>query len=162
MEPTKTTYIAITDYNFRTSAGTPVTDEQDAVQKTLAARGISFKTYDVSSVNVGGKELKGDPENYSPTRWVGIDRIYTRDEVIQSMQADMAGADSFMKSAIKGVIKEYQKMPADSVHITGLERPGEFIEIGKDEKVFDRTGQQVWPKPPLTPMKKIQFKAPGL
>ncbi len=167
MEPVKSTYIAITDYNFRSSRGTPVTDERDAVQKALAAHGISFQTYEVSSVTLGGKELKGEPENFSPRRWVGIDRVYTRDEVIQSMKDDMARErDSFMKGAIKSVIGEYEKMPADSMHITGLERQGEFITIGKDEKVFDRQGQQVWPPaPPATvqvikPLKKIQLK-PG-
>jgi hypothetical protein len=166
MDPTKTTYAAITDYNFRTSQGTPVTDEQDAVQKTLAAHGISFQIYEVASVNVGGKELKGDPENFTPRCWVGIDRLYTRDEVIKSMEDDMARADQFMKGAIKSVIGEYKKMSPDSVHITGLERQGEFIEIGKDQKVFDRTGQQIWPKAgptvavanTFTTMKKIHLK----
>src|SRR3954462_5242950 len=103
MEPTKTTYPAITDPNCRASEGTPVTDEQDAVQKTLAAHGISFQIYEVASVNVGGKELKGDPENFTPRCWVGIDRLYTRDEVIKSMEDDMARADQFMKGAIKSV-----------------------------------------------------------
>lgn len=166
MDPTKTTYAAITDYNFRTSQGTPVSDEQDAVQKALAAHGISFQIYEVASVSVGGKELKGDPENFTPRCWVGIDRVYTRDEVIKSMEDDMATADGFMKGAIKSVIGNYKQMSPDSVHITGLERQGEFIEIGKGEKVFDRSGQQLWPKPApsvavenvFKPMKKIHLK----
>ena len=142
MDPVKKTYAAITDYNFSTKMGTPVADEQDAVQKTLASRGISFRMYEVSSVMIGGKELKGEPENYSASCWVGIDRIYTRDEVIQSMRDDMKHADQFMKSAIASVIEHYEQMSPDSVHITGLERQGEFIGIGQDQKVFDREGQQ--------------------
>jgi hypothetical protein len=169
MDPVRTIYAAITDANWRSDRqGIPVADEQEAVQKTLAARGICFQTFEAVSVTVNGKEFKGDAENYSARRFVGIDRLYTRDEVIQSMTDDMAGADKFMRGAISSVIEHYREKPADSVHITGLERQGEFIEIKGDEKVFDRTGQQLWPRVApsvalentVTTMKKLQLK-PG-
>lgn len=167
MEPKKQLYAFITDYNWDVSrTPVPVTDDFDAAQKTLAARGICFNTCEITTVELDGQTLKGKPENYSARRYVGIDRLYTRDEVIQSMEADMNGPWASMRGSILSVVEHYKEKPADSIHITGLERQGEFIGIGKDEKVFDRKGQQIWPALPpdittknaVKPMKAITLK----
>ena len=171
MEPKKQLYAFITDYNWTVSrTPVPVTDDFDAAQKTLAARGICFNTCEITTVELDGQTLKGKPENYSARRYVGVDKLYTRDEVIQSMEADMGGAYASMRDSIRSVIDHYREKPADSLHITGLERHGEFIGIGTDEKVFDNKGQQLWPvaAPDVTtektfkPMKAIHLKkGPG-
>jgi hypothetical protein len=83
------------------------------------------------------------------------------------MRDDLVHAGS-MRDAINGVIEHYKQKPADSFHITGLERQGEFIQLGDGDKVFNRQGKQLWPDPlsqPSTlhvvkPAKKLQLK-PG-
>jgi hypothetical protein len=170
MEPKKQLHAFITSGSWDMSrTPVPVDDDFDAAQKTLAARGICFNTCEITTVELDGQTLKGKPENYSARRYVGIDRLFTRDEVIQSMEADMNGAYASMRDAIRSVIEHYREKPADSIHITGLERHGEFIGIGKDEKVFDRKGQQIWPlvAPDMTtektfkPMKPLHLRPKG-
>jgi hypothetical protein len=167
MEPKKQLYAVITKSDWMQSReALAVTDDADAAQKTLAAHGICFNTYEQTTIEMGGKEFKGDPENRSARRYVGIDRLYTRDEVIRSMEDDLSTASGFMQDAIRSVIDVYREKDADSIHITGLERHGEFIDIGKDEKVFDRRGQQIWPAVApdvsaandVAPIKKLQLK----
>jgi len=166
MQPVTKTFIAMTAAGFgRGPSNIEVTDEADAVQKTLAQRCIAFNTYDVTSVTLNGQELKGEPENRSGRRYVGIDRLYTRDEVIADMQKPQPGMrsgnrefDQIFADAVRGVIAEFRKHPADAAYITGLERPGEFIRLKEDEKVFDRNGTQLWPKPAGVPKTAAVFK----
>jgi len=151
MPSEKKLFVTVISSDFRIS-GPPIEikDEPEAVQQTLQMRGVCFNTFEMESVTLNGKELWGEPENHSKRRYVGIDKIYSRDEVIASMQAEVKNAfDDLMADAIKSVINFYNKMPADSVHITGLERPGEFIQIKSGEKVFNSAGKQIWP--PVTP-----------
>ena len=86
----KKLYARMTNYNWDTTSGIEIADEKDAVQKALASHAIMFSTYEVTSVTIGGKEMKGEPENFSPRRYIGIDRVYTRDEVVQSRGGEQA------------------------------------------------------------------------
>lgn len=169
MDPVKKLYASI-DYGARTSMGTPVTGEKDAVEKAQASGGISFRLYEVTSVTVGGKELKGDPENFSPTCWVGIERVYTRDDVVQSLKDDISRTDKWMARSIQQTLDHHLQKSPDTMYIPGFDqgRGGpKFMPIGKDDKVFDSKGQKIWPKPPppvlrvIRPAKKIQLKPPG-
>lgn len=164
MQPTKQTYASITNPDFRAGEGVLVADERDAVQKTLSARGIYFRTYEVTSVVLDGQELKGKPENYSGRRFVGIERTYTRDEVFTEIEKIFGrmGPNDMVRRA-------FMEHPEGAAYITGLERPGEFIRIEEGEKVFNRAGAQIWPVAApdvtaannVTPMKKIRLKGPG-
>ena len=147
MQPTTKLYARFTDYSWRAGAPVEIADEADAVAKAASHRAIVFTTFEQTSVTINGKEMKGEPENISPRRYVGIDKVYTRDEVIQSMEDEKKTLSRDWASAINGVIREYKKMPADSLHITGIERQGEFITLKAGEKVFDRKGQQLFPAP---------------
>ena len=78
-----------------------------------------------------------------PTHYVGIDQLYTRDEVIALMKSDTTfGAsnhremDDIFREAARSVIAHFETHPADAVYITGLARPGEFIQLKDGEKVF--------------------------
>jgi hypothetical protein len=164
MQPTRQTYASITNADFRAGGDVPVASEQEAVQKTLAARGIYFRTYEVAAVVLDGQELKGKPENYSGRRFVDIERTYTREEVftaIEKIFGRMGPNDS--------VRQAFMEYPEGSAYITGLERPGEFIRIEEGEKVFNRAGGQIWPLAApdvtaanaVTPMKKIRLKGPN-
>jgi hypothetical protein len=168
MDPVKKLYAAI-DYGVRQSTGTPVSDEKDAIEKTMSTGGISFRLYETTTVTVGGKELKGDPENFSPTCWVGVERVYSRDDIVQSYKDQMARTDKYMARSIQLKADHFLKKSPDTMHIPGTDtgRGGpDFVEIGRDDKVFDRKGQQLWPKPKppvlrvTKPAKKIQLK-PG-
>ncbi len=145
MQPTTKTFAQFTDYSWRTSAPVEITSEAEALQHATARRAILFTTFDQTSVTINGKEMTGEPENRSARRYVGIDKVYTRDEVIQSMEDEKKTLSRDWAAAVNGVIREYKKMPADSLHITGLERQGEFITLKAGEKVFDRTGKQLYP-----------------
>lgn len=166
MQPVTKTFIAMTAAGFgRGPSNIEVADEAEAVQKTLAQHCIAFNTYDVTSVTLNGKELRGEPENLSGRRYVGIDRLYTRAEVIADLQKPQPGMrggsrefDSIFAEAMRGVVAEFRKHPADAAYITGLERPGEFIRLKDGEKVFDRSGAQLWPKPAAAPSAQAVFK----
>ncbi len=145
MQPTTKTYARFTDYSWRTSAPVEVTSELETLQHATARHAILFTTFDQTSVTINGKEMKGEPENISPRRYVGIDKVYTRDEVIQAMEDEKKTLSRDWASAVNGVIRTYKQMPADSLHITGLERQGEFITLKEGEKVFDRSGAQLFP-----------------
>jgi hypothetical protein len=147
MQPTIKTYVRPENWNsFIDKTPQEVKDEAEAVQVALARHAVCFRTYEISSVTFNGKELKGEPENFSPRRYVGVDKLYTRDEVAASYEADIPQAfDRMMAGILKRMARETRKMPPDAVYIA-VERPGEFTELHADEKVFDRDGRQLWPK----------------
>lgn len=148
MKPVVRKYAAITARGFSRGPTVEITDEQDAVAKTRK-HGICFLTFERECTVVNGKELLGEPQNYSERRYVGLDRLYTRDEVIADLNADTR----FSRKITEEVIEVFQEYPQDSKFITGLERPGEFIRIKDGEKVFNREGRQLWPElpPPAAP-----------
>lgn len=167
MEPLAKHFAALTASGFNRGPTVEIADEKDAVQKALAQHAIAFSTFDVTTVTLSGKEMKGDPENYSKRRYVGIDQLYTRDEVIAVMKSDTSiGAqshhemDEIFREATQSVIAHFKQDPADSAYITGLERPGEFIRLEDGEKVFNRKGQQLWPQPPVPEEQKPKVAPP--
>jgi hypothetical protein len=138
MKPEKQLYVLITRTGWLTAReGVPVKSEQDALEKTRAARGICFSTYEASSVTLNGKTFTGQAENHSPRRYVGIDKIYTREEALEEMRS--------IYGHVGSVEKAFMQHPEKSVYITGLERPGEFIRLKDGEKIYDRKGAQIWP-----------------
>jgi len=150
MQPLRKTFAQFTNRNWDVrERNVEITSEQDAVDHALKTGSIVFNTYDVATVMAGGRELKGSPENFSQRRYVGVDKIYTRDEVIQAMEDEKKTLTKDWHSAVNSVIAIYKQKPADSLHITGLERPGEFIGLKDGEKVFDRKGQQIFPSAKL-------------
>ena len=159
MEPRKQAYAIITDGNFRQARdGFPIQSEREAVEKTLAAHGIYFHTYEITSVEINGKVLKSDPENRSPRNFVGISRVYTRDEAIEERirAATSTGnpdIDLLFNENSDSLVRYFKKQPADAVFITGLERDGEYIRLEKGEKVFDGRGRQLWPALPVPSVK---------
>lgn len=133
-----------------------IKDEQEAIDHSTKTGAIAFQTYEVPFANVGGKDLTGDPENYSKRHYAGVDKIYTNQEVIdikvEILNAMMAGKsqinDDIMIKVRKDVIKEYKQNPSDTFHIVDRgERPGVYIELEPDVKAFDSNGKQIWPQP---------------
>lgn len=167
MEPVIKHFAALTASGFNRGPTVEIANEKDAVQKALASHAIAFSTYDVTTVTLNGKEMKGEPENYSKRRYVGIDQLYTRDEVIALMKSDTTFGvqnhremDEIFREAARSVIAHFETHPADAVYITGLERPGEFIQLKDGEKVFNRKGQQLWPAPPVPEDQKPKVTRP--
>ncbi|MDE1152993.1 MAG: hypothetical protein PW788_10695 [Micavibrio sp.] len=153
MQPLRKTFAQFTNRSWDVrERNVEIKSEQDAVDHALKTGSIVFNTYDVATVMAGGQELKGAPENFSARRYVGVDKIYTRDQVIKEMEDEKVQTlSSSWAAAIDSVIQIYKQKPADSLHITGLERPGEFIGLEDGEKVFDRKGQQIFPSAKFKP-----------
>jgi hypothetical protein len=165
MLQTKTkTFARLTNGNWDNGGTIEVANESDAVAQALARHAICFTTFDVTSVTLNGQEMNGAPQNVTPRRYIGVDRIYTTAEVVAEMEAAFQEETEAVArkgkispdekewlmislSAFRSVIGEYKKKSPSAAHITGLERPGEFIELKEGEKVFDRQGRQLWPKP---------------
>lgn len=163
MQPSTKLYAEFTNSSWRVSERNfEIQDEQEAVQRALQTRAICFRIYEITSVNVGGKELKGDPENFSARRYVGMDRVYTRDEVIAAMRAEKPypgwNVEEF-NAATNEVISNFRRKPENAVFIDGLENPGDFTQIKDNEKVFDSRGRQLWPA--VQPSSLRNMPAPG-
>ena len=150
MQPSKKLFAEFTGRSWCVSEKDfEIRSEQEAVQHALQISAILFNTYEVTTVTLGGKELKGEPDNFSNRRYVGINKIYTRDEVISFLQQEQPypGWDAKMfHETMESVVDVFKEKSVDEVYITGLERRGEFINIEAGQKVFDKKGQQLWPK----------------
>jgi hypothetical protein len=143
MERTTQQYAVLTYADWHTDRNAiPVSDEQNAVQKALDVGCIAFSTYETTIIELEGEEFKGTPKNRSSRRYVGIDRLYSRDEMFQAMEK--IWGSGYPSPGVRQAFMEY---PEGDVYITGLERAGEFIHVKDTEKVFSRTGQQLWPAP---------------
>jgi hypothetical protein len=140
MQPSKKLLASFTNADWRRAGDDiEVQDDLDAAKAALKIRAICFNTYEIETVTIDGKELKGDPENISKRRYVGIDKIYTKANSI----VEQSGMN-------------FQQDPAGSAYITGLERPGEFIRLEAGEKVFDSKGRLAWPLQPPARQKVLK------
>lgn len=139
----KEMFAEVTDYSYRRGKPFSVGSEQKAVAETLKMNGMCFSTYEVESVFVDGKKMSGAPAKYSGVRYVGIDRVYTLAEAIDEMKKDMDICPDGTKWAIQNMQQNHK--PTDCF-VTGLERSGEFTPLSDGQKVFNRQGEQIWPK----------------
>lgn len=149
------TFASFTNRDWRTSGTEPVIDEQDAVKKALASGALCFTTYDMASVTLNGQELNGAPENFSARRYVGIEKIYTKADVLAQIDVDeaahiKAGDRAFSAGELKGIYNNLRatfNRSACDAYMSGLERQGEFTSLQAGEKAFDHKGAQIWPQP---------------
>jgi hypothetical protein len=165
------TFAAFNNWNHSIDT-TPVEikHEADAVQEALHRSALYFITYDVQSIDIGGKTLTGEPENVSPRCFVNVDDVYSKDDVVSHYEEEIKNAadealniaaeqaagknvtrsrieNNDMKGRVFSSLRDtFNQKAADSAFIC-VERPGEFLSLEAGEKVFDRKGQQIWPKP---------------
>ncbi len=151
----KTTLIAqFYNASFDRRGREEVADEQDAVRKGLHRHACLFETFEQTSVDINGKILTGEPQNLSGRRFIGIDTLYTVQDVIASYERDLANVNSIrdtfsrqiMRGVLKGMVRTYKKNDPDQIFIAEPGRPGDFIGLKPGEKAFDRSGTQIWPK----------------
>ena len=158
MTPKKKLVAEFYNAHFNRVTKTEVSDEHDAIRIGLHQRHYFFNTYEQVSLDLDGQTLTGKPENYSGRRFLGVDRLYTRDEVIAQYENDLKNLnqtmrDEFSRSiareALTGVIGEYKsRYGAADRFIPEPGRPGDFIGLRDNEKAFDMRGNQIWPQKP--------------
>jgi hypothetical protein len=163
MQPDIKKFAYFTDSNW-TQSREPVEikDEKDAVQIALQNHAICFTLFDVPIVTLNGQEFKGEPQDFTGRRYVGFERLYTRDEVIQHLQsntnnpfdqmdfidpefdADGELSDLFA-DATNDVLNAYKRDPADSIYIYLGGRDEDFSQLKPTEKVFTAQGIALYP-----------------
>ena len=131
MEPETKLYVLITNYRYDTLSPVEINDEQEAMQCCLDSHGAFFRTYEVTIVELGGKQLKGEPENYSERCFVNVDRLYTIDDVISGFNQDLAefsGKTDFNSrieiEALQSVIQHFEEKRAVSPDACYIDEPG--------------------------------------
>lgn len=129
------------------------TNEEDAVDRALQTRALYFQTYEGEYLKVFEDYFVANhPENYSARRYVGVDKIYTRDEAIRSIAEQectaiqqtggFLGAERIADIFNKAAAPFAQDAP-DTGYIA-MARAGTFSRVVKGEKVFDRSGKQIY------------------
>ena len=159
MRMIKKIFATFTNHQWTSMGGkTEVRDEAEAVAEALKNHALYFETHEVEiAISDSGKQYKGDPENKSGRNYVGIrvENILSRDDVIKYFQAefntvaakDNPTADDLRKMKIaEDLTREFAKDSSAGYYMSGLERPGEFTPLYADNKVFDGTGKQIYPK----------------
>lgn len=168
MQPDIKNFAYFTDSNWtQNQEPVEIKDEADAVQMALKNNAICFTMFEVPVVTLNGQELRGEPQNNTGRRYVGFDRLYTRDEVIQHLQSNNSNpfdqmdfidpdfdtddelSDLFAE-ATNDVLNAYKSDPADSVYIYLGGRDEDFSQLKPTEKVFTAQGIALYP--PATPL----------
>jgi hypothetical protein len=156
MNPKKTLIAQFYSASFDRNGALEVASEQDAVQQSLAQNAFFFETHEIASLSFKGKRLNSDPDNFSGRRFVGIEKLYTKEEVIAQYQKELGQVknlkDAFdrqiAREALRSVIGEYRKKyTEDDRFIAEPGFRGDFIGLKPSEKAYDRKGNQIWPQP---------------
>lgn len=148
---------------FQRGMTVDIKDEDEAVMMALKQGAMAFRTHEAISVTIDGKEKRSPGQNYSGTRYVGIDRVFTRDQVLELIQAGPVGVSANAKAfnrAARAETKPYRSMDKDTVFIPDPQSPNNFLRLAYDEKVYNRQGKQVWPdpaKPQQTPKPRVSL-----
>lgn len=157
MQPVTTLYAQYTDQNYGNGKMLEVQDLEEAVQIALELNAPRFKTCEVTSVELDGEILKGEPKNHSANIYVGIDEILSLDDVINAHETEIANLESnenlrdaqmtqhFAIQAHESVVFRMKTKDPSTKFIPEVGRSPDFIELKEDDMVFDKNGGQLYP-----------------
>ena len=173
MDVTKQTklYAQYSDHNYGNGKTEEVSDLQTAVNKGLEIRSPRFKTFEKTIAEIDGEVLEGQPKNQSANIYVGVGQVFSLDDVIakheQEYEASMSSpswvsaqfSHTMHIRAIQSVVESLKAKEPDTKFIAEGGQRGDFIELNEGEMVFDREGEQLWPKPENKGFVKIHYPA---
>lgn len=164
-------YAAYAEQDYSNGDVLEVADFEDAVHHGLVIGAPRFKTYETTVVEVDGEVLEGQPKKNSEFVYLGVDQVFSLDDVIakheQEYEASMS-SPSWVSSqfshtmhvqAIQSVVENLKAKSPETTFIAEGGQRGDFIELKEGEMVFDREGQQLWPKPENKGFVKIHYPA---
>lgn len=153
-------YAQYSSANFGRGTTEAVADLQDAVNKGLEIGSPRFKTFERAFVEIDGEVLEGKPKNPSADIYLGVNKLYSRDEVIAAQRAEVASVENsprynsaqmsqqFALQALDRVIETFSKKDPSAVFIAEPGgRSGEFIELREGESAYNSNGMRVFPYP---------------
>lgn len=127
----------------------------DVLKETDQKPVFRFKTYELPVAEIEGKELKGDPENFSGWHYPDIRKVYTLAEVIAEMEEEIRTSkepdtltDSFEgipKSVLISVLERFKEKDPACGFIPEPGRPGDWVELKAGDKAYNPNGEQIWP-----------------
>lgn len=158
MQPQTKLYAQYTDHNYGLKGdAVEVSNLEQAVQVGLDKGSPRFKTFEITSVEIDGEVLKGEPKNFSESIYVGVDQILSLADVINAHEMEIADLESnenlrdaqmtqhFAIQAHESVVFRMKTKDPSTKFIPEAGRSPDFIELKEDDMVFDRNGQQLHP-----------------
>lgn len=162
-------YAQYTDQNYGNGETIVVSDLQDAVHFGLVTGAPRFKMFEQTVAEIDGETLKGEPKNHSANIYLGVDQVYSRDQVIdirnkeleeeraKTLQDDFSQAMSVQ--SLRNLIGHLYQKDQSTRFIPEHGQRGGFIELDEGEMVFNRQGEQLHPKPKENGFVKIHYPA---
>lgn len=158
-----------------------IRDVQEAIDYGTRNGMGSFQTYEVTSVILNCKELTGSPENWSGTHYLCVDNLLTAADIAELFEKRIQQRKAAKGSGVDAdgtpfndatwaeihARKEvyfrnlYKDKPANAGFIRSCDGDG-YTELAVDSKAYNKSGQQIWPKPaPPTPSSKPKPRSGG-
>ncbi len=167
MQEAKKLYAEFTWDNYRNDNDQPERREiktlDDAVLYGLQKNATFFRTFEIETVEMGGKVFTGDPSNFSGRQFLNADRLYTPADVVKETKQSLGSpelgtlAAKLERNGLKQQADELRRAisqphpivkqaEGDLAETRYVRQPfSGFTRLETGDAAFDSTGIKVWP-----------------